>query len=514
MVVWTIVVFAIASAVTGCLTGLVRRLALRVGLTDPPDKHRKTHQRVTPLGGGLALVMTLASLVGILLLLPNPFQAGLRADQAQVLSLLGASLVIVAIGLVDDRLGLRGRQKLLGQIVAASILVAGGLVIEQVGIFGRQIPLGLLSVPFTLFWLLGAVNAINLLDGIDGLAGMVGLILVSAIAGMAVIMGHAHVAIIGLVFAASLVGFLPFNLPPARIFLGDAGSMLIGLLIGALAIQGSLKGPGTVLLAAALAVLTIPVFDTTAAIIRRKLTGRSVFTVDQGHLHHRLLERLGSHLHVFGWVGLACAVTSVAALISVFLKNDLVAVVTCVAVVGMFIVADLFGRPELLLLLSRLRSTLISLLPRPAGNNGSPPQTAHRIQGSHRWEVLWEMITETAENLELARVCLDINMPAVHERFNAVWGHGEDEEDHCWQVEIPLTVADQYVGRLTVASSQNGQSPRHDIEQLLGLLEEVESQLSELFGNEVPVKTTAPAKSTADGSPDSAASALTRKHPK
>ena len=514
MVVWAIVVFVAAFAATGCVTALIRRVAPRVGLTDPPDTHRKVHKEVTPLGGGLALVLTLCGVLGVLLLLPNPFRIGLRADWDKVLPLLVASLVIVAIGLVDDRLGLRGRQKLLGQILAACILIAGGLVIEQVGIFGRQIPLGLLSVPFTLFWLLGGVNAINLLDGIDGLASMIGLILVSAIAGMATITGHVYVAVIGLVFAGSLLGFLPFNLPPAKIFLGDAGSMLIGLLVGALAIQGSLKGPGTVLLAAALAVWTIPVFDTTAAIIRRKLTGRSVFTVDHGHLHHRLLDRLGSHLRVLGWVGLACALTSVAALISVFLKNDLVAVLTCGAVIGIFIVADLFGRPELLLLLSRLRRTLASLLPRPARNNGSRPQAAHRIQGSHRWEVLWEMITETAENLELARVCLDINMPAIHERFNAVWGRSDGDDDHCWQVQFPLIILSQYVGRLTVTSGQNGQSPRQDIERLLGLFEEVESQLSELFGEEAPVRTTAPVASPAEAGPDSAASVLTRKHPK
>jgi hypothetical protein len=124
------------------------------------------------------------------------------------------------------------------------------------------------------------------------------------------------------------------------------------------------------------------------------------------------------------------------------------------------------------------------------------------------------MITETAENLELARVCLDINMPAIHERFNAVWGHSDDGDEHCWQVEIPLTLANQYVGRLTVSSSQNGQSPRHDIEQLLGLFEEVESQLSELFGDQIPVKATAPVRSNGGGSPDSAAAALARKHPK
>ena len=201
--------------------------------------------------------------------------------------------VIVVVGLVDDRIKLRGRLKLIGQFAAALVLVAGGLVIQRIGIFGQQIDLGLLSIPFTLFWLVGAVNAVNLLDGIDGLATMLGFILVATIAGMAALVGQTQVFVIAVVFAGSLLGFLRYNFPPATIFLGDAGSMLIGLVVGALAISGSLKGPGTVLLAAPLAVWTIPIFDSVAAILRRKLSGRSIYTTDRGHIHHRLLEPPG-----------------------------------------------------------------------------------------------------------------------------------------------------------------------------------------------------------------------------
>ena len=142
------------------------------------------------------------------------------------------------------------------------------------------------------------MNSVNLLDGIDGLATMLGIILIATFAALAAAAGRMEVAWIAMVFAGSLCGFIRFNLPPASIFLGDSGSMLIGLVVGTLAIQGTLKGPGTVLLAAPLAVWTIPILDSAAAILRRKLTGRSIYATDRGHLHHRLLERLGSNSRV------------------------------------------------------------------------------------------------------------------------------------------------------------------------------------------------------------------------
>ena len=111
------------------------------------------------------------------------------------------------------------------------------------------------------------------------------------------------------------MGFLPFNMSPAKIYLGDAGSMLIGLIVGGLAIRASLKGPGTMLLAAPLALLTIPILDSTAAILRRKLAGRSLYETDRGHLHHRLLERFGSKYKVLACVAICSGVTCAAALL-------------------------------------------------------------------------------------------------------------------------------------------------------------------------------------------------------
>src|SRR5439155_8367461 len=138
--------------------------------------------------------------------------------------------------------------------------------------------------------LLGAINSLNLIDGMDGLLGSVGLILSLALAVMAALAGHWGAAAVAVALAGALLGFLPFNLPPASVFLGDSGSMLVGLVLGTLAIQSSLKAPATIALATPVALLILPIFDTTVAILLRTMTGRSLYTTDRGHLLHRLLR--------------------------------------------------------------------------------------------------------------------------------------------------------------------------------------------------------------------------------
>ena len=398
-----ILVVIAACVASSALTALVSRMALRLGWRDNPDNHRKIHRRPTPFGGGVAIFGATVAVLGALWWVPNPFREMLWEHWDGLLGLLLASAVIVTVGLVDDCLGMRVRQKLFGQILAAFIVMAGGLLIRRVGILGWEIELHFLSVPFTLFWLLGAINALNLLDGIDGLATTLGLILVGTIALMAAKMERPEVVIIAVVFAGGLLGFLRFNFPPASVFLGDGGSMLIGLVVGTLAIQGSLKGPGTVLLAAPLAVWTIPVFDTAAAILRRRLRGRSIYTGDRSHIHHRLLDRLGSSLKVLGWLAACCAVTSAAALISVFLKNDLIALLTCAAVVTIFIVTGVFGRVEFLLLGRRLWRVGLSLLPGVATRRARIFQATFRLHGSRQWDSLWQALLESAEGCSSAK---------------------------------------------------------------------------------------------------------------
>lgn len=482
------IVFAAALALAWGLTPAVRRAALRAGLVDRPDGHRKLHTHAIPLGGGLAVFLATTTVLAPLFLVPNAWIAALKpGDPRDRLTLLLAAAVIVLLGLVDDRLQLRGRQKLLGQLIAITILVSSGLVIESFALFGYKIDLGLLALPFTYFWLLGAINSVNLLDGIDGLATMLGILLVGTFAGLAALTGRLEVALVAVAFAGALVGFFRYNFPPASVFLGDAGSMLIGLVVGTLAIQGSLKGPGTVLLAAPLAVWTIPIFDSAAAILRRRLTGRSIYTTDRAHIHHRLLDRFGNSRKVLGVVAAASAVTSVAALAGVFVNSDLLALASCIGVVAVLVATGLFGRGEFELVARRVRRLARSLI---GPRNSHPPaacESAVTLQGSGQWQDLWRSLTQSAAQLALAQVHLDVNLPTRHEEFNAVWeSQPATPPQNCWRLEIPLVVNRQPAGRLVVLGVPNGRSACEEVGQLLELLAPIERKLRDLPEHKTP----------------------------
>ena len=295
---YLLAVASIAAVVSYPLTNFVGLLARNWGFVDRPDGHHKSHGREVALGGGLAVFLAASITFTVEYLSSSPLRNVLEEESPYLSGLLMAGAWIVGVGLYDDRFGMRGRYKLLGQLIAALIVIYSGLVIEKFAVFEQVIELGWFSIPFTIFWLLGAMNSLNLLDGIDGLATTIGIILCATISIMALIFGQQAVAVVGAVFTGSLLGFLRFNFPPAKIFLGDAGSMLIGLVVGTLAIGGSFKGPATVALAAPLAIWALPIFDSVAAIMRRKLTGRSIYATDRGHLHHRLLSVFGKNTRV------------------------------------------------------------------------------------------------------------------------------------------------------------------------------------------------------------------------
>ena len=376
-------IFAFCLVCCLILTPVVRSLARRYGLVDRPDGRRKLHAKSVPLGGGLAIFLSTMAGVCAVLFLP------LLRDElvAQVPMLIGmgfAALLIAAVGLIDDICGMRARYKLLGQFAAVLIVMSCGVVVKTVCFFGMDVNLGLLSFPFTAFLLLGAINSLNLLDGMDGLLSCIGLMICLAMAVIAVQLAHWPAACVATALAGALLGFLRYNSPPASIFMGDCGSMVVGLVIGVVAIQGSLKGPATIALAAPLALLTLPIFDTLAAIVRRKLTGRSIYMTDRGHLHHCLLRSGLSAPRVLCCVLVLSLVTLFGALASVAWHAEWIAIVSALVVVGILVATRLFGHAEYVLLKKRLADKLFR-----AGADGEPHRMEVRIQGSADWPSLW-----------------------------------------------------------------------------------------------------------------------------
>lgn len=266
------------------LTPLVIKFAFRIGAVDKPN-YRKVHAAVMPRIGGLAIFG--AFLIGYAVLLPT--------DEHAAGILIGA-VIIIAIGFFDDMLEITAKAKALGQLIAAVLVITvGNLQIDFVNLpFLGQIDFGYLSIPITLLWIVGVTNAINLIDGLDGLAAGVSTIALVSISIMALIMGNTFVLATAAILAASSLGFLIFNFHPAKIFMGDTGSLFLGFMISVLALLG-FKNVAVVSLIIPIIVLGVPISDTFFAIVRRIRMKQSITAPDKSHLHHCLLRAGFSH---------------------------------------------------------------------------------------------------------------------------------------------------------------------------------------------------------------------------
>lgn len=474
MVMYLLTVAAVGLIVSYITTFFVRHYARCWNFVDSPDGHHKYHHGDVALGGGLAIFLS------VVITLISAFFFDIHMQilaQPYVDGLLLASAWIVALGLFDDRYGMPGRFKLLGQILAALIMVSEGMVIEAFTVVGYKVTLGGLAIPFTIIWLVGAINSLNLLDGIDGLATTIGIVLCAAIAMLATYTEQTAVAMISTAVAACLLGFLRYNFPPATMFLGDAGSMLIGLIVGTLAITASMKGPATVAMAAPLAIWALPMFDSVAAIMRRKLTGRSIYATDRGHLHHRLMHMFNNNTAVLAVVALCCIITCGGALASMMMQNDFVAIGSVVVVGCILVLTKAFGYVEVKMLATRAKSFGMSLL--NPSRRRETQMVSFRLQGNREWELLWQSLIESAENLNLLELKLDINLVAVQEAYHAAWRRPVDaERRELWRAELPLFADRHVVGRLTVAGQLNaGATSCEAIRELTEALEPLEAEI-------------------------------------
>jgi UDP-GlcNAc:undecaprenyl-phosphate GlcNAc-1-phosphate transferase len=475
--------FAVSLLFSIALTPLVRALASRWGLTDKPDQRRKLHGQTVPVAGGIAVLMASLATISLMLLTGlSPWGHEFEQQAAQWLGLAAAAILIAGVGVIDDWGRLRGRHKMFGQILAISILISTGLVVEKLGFGGNVLELGVLAIPFTAFFLLGAINSLNLLDGMDGLLSTVALIITLAFAGMAAMGEKWTTACVAITLAGALLGFLRYNFPPASVYLGDTGSMLIGLVIGSLAIKSSLKGAATVTLAAPVAILAVPILDTLAAIFRRKLTGRSIYTTDRGHLHHCLLRQGFSKVTVLFFVALFCLLAVAGAYLSIALNSEWLALLAALTVAVILVRMRWFGHGEVLLISDRLKSLLSSLV--QLRKSDGPRHSAIQLQGNGAWTDVWSIVTQSAEDLGLNMIRFDINAPMLHESFHARWGNVSQEDSEAgvgsWNVAIPLVWRDQTVGRLEAAGPRDDQPVWMKIALLTKLVDEVEMTLGKL----------------------------------
>ena len=306
--------FIVALAVTMALIPALARWASTFGLLDQPNE-RKIHLRKIPRIGGIAMIV--GAMLPIILWVPF--------DQEVVAVFIGIT-VLLFFGVWDDRGDLDYRLKFLGQFLAAAVVVLyGGIAVKVLPFLGLSPIAPVVSIPLTIFVLVGVTNAINLADGLDGLAGGMVLLSLCGIALLAYLAGGSEVLIVAVAVLGAVLGFLRFNAYPARIFMGDSGSQFLGFTVAVLAIILTQQTNPALNPALPLLLLGVPIFDTLFVMSKRIYYGQSPFSADNNHIHHQLLGLGLDHYEAVALIYIIQTLFVVAALLFRY-ESDLVVV--------------------------------------------------------------------------------------------------------------------------------------------------------------------------------------------
>ena len=314
MVFQLLFIFLIPLVLSLAITPWVLRLAVKFGAIDEPNA-RKVHNHPVPRLGGVAIYASFFLSVELLLLFSPSYYSFSPIELQRGVMLMSSLILVLALGIFDDLRPLSARQKFVVQLLAGSLVYLAGFRISSITYpFGPGLlDLGVLDYPATLLWVVGIMNAFNLIDGLDGLASGVAAIASLTIFSISFLLGDTLTAVIGLLLAGTVIGFLRYNFNPARIFLGDSGSLFLGFSLAVLSIQGSTKGTTAIAILVPVLALGLPIMDTLLSMSRRLLRSLlpqtsksgslldrfdSIFLADRGHIHHQLIARGLSHRNV------------------------------------------------------------------------------------------------------------------------------------------------------------------------------------------------------------------------
>lgn len=277
--------FVLALAFAALLTPVAIRVASGVGALD------RSAGEAIPRAGGPAIVVAVVLAVGFVAALSGPTRELLQQSIGHIGPICAGAVAILAVGLADDTWRLTAKPKFAVEVLVAVGLYAVGVRAQTVWLPFGIVDLGLIGgLLLTVIWIVGITNAFNLLDGIDGVAAGAAVFALLAMFVAAVTLNQPMVGLLTVAFAGATLGFLPFNFAPARVYLGDSGSLVLGFALASLALEGTTKGPAIVAIAIPLVAFGLPVMDTLFAVARRAARGAPLFRGDRGHVHHRLLD--------------------------------------------------------------------------------------------------------------------------------------------------------------------------------------------------------------------------------
>lgn len=468
---WVLAGMLALSIVQGSLlTSLAMVFARQFRFLDWPDKQRKLHGRATPLLGGLAVCTGLLLGVAECHLLGYGWLAdGGRTAQFTVVLLL-STVLLCGIGLVDDKWGMRARNKFFLQIGAILPFAWYCNTLSSVSVFGWQIDAGGLGIPLTLFWLVACTNFVNLIDGLDGLAGSVALVVAFTVAGLSFLNQQAGIPQLSIILAGVLIGFLIHNAPPAKIFLGDSGSLPLGFLVGALAIEASAKKAAGLTLAVPFVLLSIPMFDTAMAILRRKLNGQGIGDGDRAHIHHCLRDRgLTPRQTLLAIAGMSLT-NAVGVVAAALYDSELIAVGVCGSVLSLLVLGRVFGFNEVLLLSRHVQAVwdLLTRIPRTLQTRFVLVRmTPARLTATQE---LWDRIVHQLEGMHGARVeCVLQSLVEGRPVAHLMWNSEEPASRgmHEWQLRYSVPRGTDLLITMTAQGTLRRIDQHHHLDDLL-----------------------------------------------
>lgn len=295
-----ILLFLCSALMSYVATAIVKHAAQHIGLVDVPDD-RKLHGVATPRLGGIAIIFGFG--FPLLLLAANPRAEDLVSKNLSYLfAVLASGALIVGLGVYDDLIGTNAPKKFAIQFAAALILVTFGYQFNEISLAGQVFDLGLFGTLFSILWIVGVMNAMNFIDGMDSLATVVSITIAASFSVIAFLRSDYFSLVVMIGLTGSLIGFYPWNKPPAKIFMGDTGSLFIGLLLATGSLARPSKSPTALIIIGPLLALALPVIDT-LIVMQERFTGEKtslanrigrIFTADRRHIHHILVSKYQS----------------------------------------------------------------------------------------------------------------------------------------------------------------------------------------------------------------------------
>jgi len=486
-----IFLLVIAFLLSVLFTFALRKVARRLGVIDLPDGYRKLHQGAVPRLGGVGIHLAFFLAIAWYLFRGGP---SLAIPLPEVLALLVGASAVLLLGVWDDVSGVKARHKILAVAAVATFMYFAGYRIGAIGNpFGESLSLGIFALPVTVFWFVACCSALNLIDGLDGLAAGVVLFASVVLFFMSLIFGNPWPAAVTATLAGAVLGFLLFNFPPASIFLGDSGSLLLGFLIAAIGLKGAEKSSTVVALIAPTAALGLPLMDTALAVIRRWSKAIPVSVADRGHIHHRLLSMGFSRRKAVLMLYILCLAFGGVGLLMTAAKSVEAAVVLGALALLVFITVRLLGWSDIIRFRKRITTSLASRR-RVVEARRAADIASTKISSAESLPRLWRAFEEALGFLDLdyAELALVGRFKGADKDPTFLWKRGGSAPGQpskgatrwqdCWSGIFTLRLNGTTLGHLSVRKDNSRGTLTDGIPEMLESIKEaIEKRLPTLI---------------------------------